>query len=157
MAFVSLLPNTVELETKYHYQNSKEEIINYLSTSENWKDWLFYVPKDEIKYIQNGPQDGEGAGFKWFSPKEGDGVIEIKHVHENSITYELVTDNGRFRERGIFLMKENEGKTTVIWQDTLDVSTNLFARWAANSNAFAKRINEKNLSTLVKIDSLLNN
>jgi len=157
MGLVSLLPNTVELESKHNFSNSKKEIIGYLSTSENWKDWLFLVPKSEVKYIQNGPQQGEGAGFKWFNTREGDGVIEIKRVRENSITYELVTDNGQFRERGSFVLNENNKGVVVVWQDTLDVSTNIFARWAANSEGFAKRINEKNLSTLVKIDSLLNN
>jgi hypothetical protein len=156
MAFVSLLPNTLELESNHVFNNSKEEIIDYLATSENWKNWLFFVPKSELEYIQNGPQNGEGAGFKWFSNDEGDGVIEIIKVSNTSVSYEMVTDNGQFRERGTFIVKEKGTKAMVTWQDTLDVSTSLFGRWAARTEGFARRINKKNLSTLIKIDSLLN-
>lgn len=156
MGFVSMLPNTVELESKYHFNHSQEQVVSYLSTSENWKNWLFYVPKNELEYIQNGPEKGDGSGFKWFNTQEGDGVLEIKKVLENSIAYELVTDDGNFRERGVFLIDGNDTNTVVIWQDTLDVSTNLFARWAADNEGFSDRINKKNLSTLHKIDSLMN-
>jgi hypothetical protein len=156
MGLVSLLPNTVELEAKYEYSNSKKEVLDFLSTTEHWKDWLFYVPKGELKYLQNGPKEGVGSSFKWFHDKEGDGVIEIKGMSSNGLTYELITDNGLFRERGSFVLSKKAGKTQVVWQDTLDVSTSLFGRWAAKEEGFAQRLNKKNRSVLVKIDSLMN-
>lgn len=156
MVLVSLLPKTVELQASHRFSNSKEDIIAFLGTSENWKDWLFYVPKYELEYIQNGPEQGKGAGFKWFSKSEGDGVVEITEILENSLRYDLVTDGGLFRDRGIFLLQEEGSVTKVTWQDTLDVSTSVFARWAASNDDFAARLNKENLATLMKIDSLLN-
>ncbi len=156
MSLVSLLPDTVELETKYEYRNSKKEVWDFLSTTDHWKDWLFYVPKGELKYLNNGPKKGIGSSFKWFHDKEGDGVIEIKSMTSNALTYELITDNGLFRERGSFVLSNKGGKTQVLWQDTLDVSTSLFGRWAAKDEDFAQRINDKNWGVLVKIDSLIN-
>lgn len=155
MLLVATLPKTVNIQSEINSKNSKEEILSYLSTSENWKDWLFYIPKTEIRYIQNGPLQGKGAGFKWFHENEGDGVIEIVDVKADRVVYQLVTDNGQYRDKGSFFLKESDGKTTIVWQDTLDVSTNLYARWAANSESFGVRLGNKNLGTLKKIDSLI--
>ena len=157
MLFVATLPKTVNVQTEMNSENSKEEILSYLSTSENWKDWLFYIPKSELRYIQNGPLRGKGAGFKWFHENEGDGVIEIVDVLEDRVVYQLVTDNGQYRDKGSFVVKDNEGKTAIVWEDTLDVSTNLYARWSARNESFGFRLGLKNFSTLVKIDSLMLN
>lgn len=155
VVLVSFLPELVISECQHEYKESPQELSTYFSTSDNWKDWLFYLPKEEKKYIQNGPLQGKGASFKWFCDKEGDGVVEITAVSKESVNYQLVTDNGQFRNRGRFLFKKGVLNTKVVWQDTLDVSTSVFARWAARKGSFEDRITAKNKSVLNKIENLI--
>lgn len=155
MGWVSLLPDAVALKSEYHFQHDKLAVKNYLSSSENWKQWLFSTWDPDMKFIQNGPLVGNGAGFKWFSKLEGDGAVEIKYVTNDSLVYELISDKGMFRERGQFVFEQMEEGTKVVWTDTLDVSTSFFARLAARKENFTLNINAKNKSTLQKMDSLM--
>ncbi len=158
MGLISMLPTTVVLESTHSFSVSKEKLNSYFSSPELWKIWLINSEDPSIKFLQNGPVTGDGAGYKWFSDIQGDGAIEITVLSESRIGYELVTDNGQFRERGSFIFKTDTqlNSIAVTWQDTLDVSTNFHARYAANNDTFAGQLNTKNKKILRGIEKQIN-
>ena len=158
MGLISMLPTTVVLESTHSFTVSQEKVNSYFTNPERWKEWLINGDDSSIKFLQNGPSVGDGAGYKWFSDIQGDGAIEIKVLSKISVGYELVTDNGQFRERGSFIFKSNveSNKVVVTWQDTLDVSTNFHARYAANKDGFTDRLNNKNKKILEGIEKRIN-
>lgn len=166
MSWVSFLPKVIVLDTVVCSKKSRDTAESFFLDSENWKQFLFWSEERGLelpeRFMQNGPTQGEGAGFKWFDKKQGDGALEILGIKngENNVTidYQLVTGNGQFRERGIFIFSdENEADSicNFLWSDTLDLSTNFAARLAADKDGFSEKMTASNAKVLTYLETLI--
>ena len=157
LAYVSFLPKVVVVKSKLEIKATQEELLNYLSQTNSWKDWFFIVPDSSRRFLQIGHKGGVEAGIKWFSKLEGDGALQLKFLSKDSISYDMITDNNQFREKGKMYFKSMDSLTTITWLDSLDVSTSLFSRIAAKNESFASRMEVNNLMILQNLAKQFNN
>lgn len=155
--YASLLPDIIECKSSVEINVKKEEVIDYLSVSENWKDWLFEEGNqdDSFRILTAGPAQGVGSVLKWFSDEIGDGALEIKKISDELIVFERITDSNAFRDRGYIKIKEIESGIKLEWIDSLDVSTSFMARYAAQDESYHVRIDSVNLTSLNQLKTKL--
>ena len=77
--------------------------------------------------------------------------MEIKYIEKEKINYDLISDNNQFRSKGGFSMVEDRDTMLVTWNDTLDVSTSIVARWAARDSSFALQLAKNNTEILERL------
>lgn len=148
MAWVSTLPDIIALENQVVFSsesNTGNKVQSALSSAENWKTRLFLNPDSKVRFMPL------KDGFKWFSDEEGDGALALSQKENDTISYQLITDNGQFRNRGVYFFDSSNGETTLTWRDTLDVSTSFFARLSAKEEKFKVRISDKNQRDLEQV------
>ena len=151
VGFISFLPKTLVIESEVKINASAGEIRSFLAYPKNWDLWFFLPEDQDRKYMTMGAERGVGAGLKWFSEKEGDGALEIKYIEKEKINYDLISDNNQFRSKGGFSMVEDRDTMLVTWNDTLDVSTSIVARWAARDSSFALQLAKNNTEILERL------
>lgn len=148
MAWVSTLPDIIPIENKVVFPteaNTERKVQTALADSENWKKRLFLNLDSKVRFMPL------KDGYKWFSDEEGDGALALNQKENDTISYQLITDNGQFRNRGVYFFDYSKGETTLTWRDTLDVSTSFFARWSAKDEKFKLRITDKNQRDLEQL------
>ena len=157
---ISFLPKIVVVHSAYEIKASQQEVSVFLSKADTWKKWFFVNADPSRRYLKIGADTSLNSGFKWFSKLEGDGALQIKQVTKDSISYEMISDNNQFREKGRFYLKVKENNTDpmtlITWVDSLDVSTSLFSRFQAKNEGFVKRMEIKNVELLKNMEKQIN-
>ena len=59
----------------------------------------------------------------------------------------LISDNNLFRQKGRIYWGKDSLNNTLIWRDTLDISTNLVGRWTAGEK-FSNSLHKANVQIL---------
>lgn len=156
-AYASLLPDVIECKSSIVVKTNKASAIDYLSTSENWKHWLFEENTNDKSWriLTSGPEKGVGSVLKWLSDEIGDGGLELKKITDSQIIFERITDNNAFRDRGYINFSELEDGIKIEWIDSLDVSTSFMARYAAQEETYVDRIDSVNLVSLNQLKTKL--
>ena len=102
----------------------------------------------------NGKSQGNGAVLKWWSTKLGDGVLELVDIQDTCVTYQMISDNNLFRQKGTISWGKDSLFNTLLWRDTLDISTNLVGRWTAGEQ-FTKSLQKANFQILKILEQKL--
>lgn len=154
-AFVSFLPKIAVVKSEHEMKGNKQELSVLLSQTEYWKTLFFSAPDSSRRFLQIGNKRGVNSGFKWFSKWEGDGAFHLKLITEDSVFFEMITDNGQFREKGKLYFQQKDSLIKVVWIDSLDISTSLFSRIAAKKEGFTKRMEVQNTEVLKNLDKIV--
>lgn len=149
---VSFLPKIVVVKTQYQLKPDREVVIRELSAAQVWKNSLILQYDSAAKFIDITAKNGGKPGFKWFSKKLGDGAFQIKNITADSLTYEMISDNNQFREKGVFYFLESGSVCEIKWMDTLDISTSLISRISAKNEKFIKRLEKQNQVILSSLE-----
>lgn len=151
--FASLLPDVLASNSSVVIKANKTEVIDYLSTANNWASWMFNKSEkdDSWRTLTSGEDKGEGSVLKWFSEIIGDGGLEIKRISENEIVFERITDNNAYRDRGYLTITEVPEGVKVNWLDSLDISTSFMARYHAQDEKYINKIDSVNNEMLLQL------
>jgi hypothetical protein len=141
--YTSFLPKLVPVEVKINVNQSSKNIKFYLNNVENWGQWIVGDQEDIDKMRFNGKSEGKGAVLKWWSAKLGDGALELIDIQDTCVSYQMISDNNLFRQKGTIYWKRNTEQNLIVWRDTLDISTNLVGRWTAGEK-FTKSLQKAN-------------
>ena len=158
--YTSLLPDIIESRVEIEVNTTKFELISYLSKAKDWEEWMF---TEEVKNSENwktqsaGKSEGEGSVLKWFSETIGDGGLEIKKIDSSLVKFERISDNNSFRDRCYFFLSTTKEGILLKMLDSLDLSTNFFARYEAQDDSYVKKINSSNLEVLKRLKYILEN
>jgi len=158
--YTSLLPDIIESRVEIEVNTTKFELISYLSKAKDWEEWMF---TEEVKNSENwktqsaGKSEGEGSVLKWFSETIGDGGLEIKKIDSSLVKFERISDNNSFRDRCYFFLSNTKEGILLKMLDSLDLSTNFFARYEAQDDSYVKKINSSNLEVLKRLKYILEN
>tara|TARA_B100000963_G_C22620613_1_gene669768 strand:+ start:213 stop:758 length:546 start_codon:yes stop_codon:yes gene_type:complete len=158
--YTSLLPDVIESKAQIEISSPKLQLIHYLSSAKDWDEWLF---TEEIKKTEDwktmtaGESDGEGSVLKWFSEGIGDGALEIKKIDSAQIVFERISDNNSFRDRCYLFLENSKNGTLLKMVDSLDLSTNFFARYEAQDQSYIDDIDSSNLEVLKRLKLILEN
>ncbi len=158
--YTSLLPDVIESRAKIEISSPKPKLIQYLSKAKDWEEWLFTdnIKKSEgWKTMTAGKSFGEGSVLKWFSEGIGDGALEIKKIDSAQIVFERISDNNSFRDRCYLFLENSKNGTLLKMVDSLDLSTNFFARYEAQDQSYIEDIDSSNLEVLRRLKSILEN
>ena len=158
--YTSLLPDVVESKAQIEINSSKSQLIHYLSSAKDWDEWLFTeeIKKTEgWKIMTAGKSDGEGSVLKWFSEGIGDGALEIKKIDSSQIIFERISDNNSFRDRCYLFIEDVHNGILLKMVDSLDLSTNFFARYEAQDESYIDDINSSNYEVLRRLKTRLEN
>jgi len=158
--YTSLLPDVIESSAQIEINSSKSELINYLSKAKDWEEWLFTenIKKGEDwNTMTAGKSNGEGSVLKWFSEDIGDGALEIKKIDSTQIIFERISDNNSFRDRCYLILEDLENITLLKMIDSLDISTNFFARYQAQEESYITDIDSSNQEVLKRLKFILEN
>jgi len=152
--YASILPDVLESNAQVEISTSKNKLKHYLSSAENFQDWMFSdgVKRDEWRILLSGKKTGEGSVLKWFSESIGDGGLEVKMVSDSHIVFERISDNNLFRDRGyLFFDAIDSNHVNLRLIDSLDVSTNFAARYEAQDEDYIEKIDASNLVVLKRL------
>ena len=152
--YASILPDVLESNAQVEISISKNDLKRYLSSAENFKDWMFSdgVKRDEWRILLSGKKTGKGSVLKWFSESIGDGALEVKTVSDSHIVFERISDNNSFRDRGyLFFDLIDSNRVKLRFIDSLDVSTNFAARYEAQDEDYIEKIDASNLIVLKRL------
>ncbi len=145
--YTSFLPKLVPVEVNMQVNQSPKNIKLYLNNVENWGQWIVGNVEDIDKMRYNGKSFGNGAVLKWWSTKLGDGALELIDVRDTCVSYQMISDNNLFRQKGRIYWGKDSLNNTLIWRDTLDISTNLVGRWTAGEK-FSNSLHKANVQIL---------
>ena len=158
--YTSLLPDVIESKAQIEINSPKSQLIHYLSKAKDWEEWLF---TENIKKTEGwstktaGKSFGEGSVLKWFSEGIGNGALEIKKIDSTRIVFERISDNNSFRDRCYLFLEDVQNGTLIKMVDSLDLSTNFFARYEAQDESYIKDIDLSNFEVLRRLKSILEN
>jgi hypothetical protein len=145
--YTSFLPKLVPTEVKIKVVQSPINIKNYLNNVENWGQWIVGAVEDIDKMHFNRKSLGNGAVLKWWSTKLGDGALELIDIQDTCVSYQMISDNNLFRQKGSIYWGRDSLQNFIVWRDTLDISTNLVGRWTAGEQ-FSKSLQKANFQIL---------
>lgn len=152
--YTSFLPKLVPTEVKTKVNQSSKNIKKYFNNVENWGQWIVGDVEDIDKMRYNGKSEGNGAVLKWWSTKLGDGALELVDIQDTCVTYQMISDNNLFRQKGTIYWGKDSLYNTLLWRDTLDISTNLVGRWTAGEQ-FTKSLQKANFQILKILEQKL--
>jgi hypothetical protein len=151
--YVSFLPEFVFVQVSAKTKATDQEVDDFITRPKNWSNWIIGDTSliENSKVVNN--KEGKPLILKWWSAEVGDGALELLQVdsNRNFISYQLVSDNAVYREKGVLSWDVQNGETKISWADTLDISTNLGSRWKAGKGLeeFIEQGNQKMLNELV--------
>lgn len=148
------------IEVKIKKSYAKSSVRDSLNSPQFWNKWIwnFDDPSSKVEYFK--VKSGKGSGLVRKSGRSGKSGFKILSSNNDSLTYELVTDDQRFVERGVFYFKIADDSTLVVWENEIDFTRNILARyksyWTDYSNAFEsyQALQLENLDSLLyeKVD-----
>jgi hypothetical protein len=144
----------IEVKIKKMYANSS--LRDSLNSPHFWNKWVwnFDDPSSKVEYFK--VESGKGAGLVRKSGRSGKSGFKILASNSDSLTYELVTDDQRFVEKGVFYFKSSEDSTQLIWKNEIDFTRNILARYKSYWTDYSKVFESYQTLQLENLDSLLN-
>ena len=79
----------------------------------------------------------------------------IEYAHK--VFFEQISDNNSFRDRCYLFLENTKNGTLLKMVDSLDLSTNFFARYEAQDQSYIQDIDSSNLEVLRRLKSKLEN
>lgn len=137
-----------------------EQFDNYavrdsLNSPYFWNRWIwnFEDPSAKIEFLKN--DSGIADGIVRKSKLTGKSGFKVLYSDDDSLVYELVTDDQRFVERGAFYFYGEPDGLKLKWKNEIDFTRNVLARYKSYWTDYKTIFEQYQLSQLRSLDSLV--
>lgn len=143
----------VQIDLAEQFRN--DIVRDSLNSPYFWNKWVWNYddPTAKIEYLK--VDSGEGAGVVRKSRMTGKSGFKILSSNDDSLVYELVTDDQRFVERGVFYFYGESDGIKVKWINEIDFTRNVLARYKSYWTDYKSVFEKYQLDQLKSLDSLV--
>ncbi|WP_416308019.1 SRPBCC family protein [Neptunicella sp. SCSIO 80796] len=121
-----MLPAEFKVERQIDIDASPAQVYNHIADLRQWRNWGVWYQRDLAMQVSyQGAESGPGMKALWQSKQEGNGEMTVIAADQNKrLVYTLYFADFDMGSTGEMKLIENDGKTTVLWQDYGDVGNN---------------------------------
>ena len=126
------LPRKFEVKHQIGINAAASEIFPEINEIRKWPEWTVWNVQNDptLRLTFEGPAEGVGAKELWYSDRMGDGSIEIVYSSLNTaLDYEMITQEGRFKIYGSFVLAPSTTGTTLAWKSKGNLPFNPVSRY----------------------------